>query len=173
VQDYAQARSRETLSVLRYWLVTKHENGRIGLFTIDSDGEESLPVFSSEEEAETFLSLWVSGTGWWVRETTAGELISLLYGLCSSVRNVALDPPGFGSEAPVDLLCLSQRRFVCNLMSEHQLLVSRRSSLRIEVAKQASIPSKAQERTTGHGHENRHVSFTSSIPSSSSSGTPP
>lgn len=132
--DNGQVRPREILSVPRYWLISRHESGRIRIFTIDSDGEESLPVFSFKEEAKTFLDLWASGTGWRVRETTAGELISLLYGLCSSARKVALDPPGIGNEPPLDLLCLSRRRFVCALMDEHKLLISRRSSPRTEVA---------------------------------------
>jgi hypothetical protein len=122
------------LRVPRYWLIAKHENGRTKLLTVDSDGEESLPIFSLEEESETFLSLRAPGTGWRARETTAGELISLLYGLCSSVSKVALDPPGIGNEVPIGLLCLSRKRFVCNLMSEQEHLISRRSSPRTEVA---------------------------------------
>ncbi len=88
MKDNGQARPQKLPRVPRYWLIVKHENGRIKLLTVDSDGEESLPVFSFDEEAETFLSLRAPGTGWRIRETTAGELISLLYGLCSSLRKV-------------------------------------------------------------------------------------
>jgi hypothetical protein len=134
VKDNGQAQPQELLRVPRYWLIAKHENDRTMMLTVDSDGEESLPVFSLEEESETFISLHAPGTGWRARETTADELISLLYGLCSSVRKVALDPPGIGDEVPIGLLCLSRKRFVCNLMSEQKLLVSHRSSPRTEVA---------------------------------------
>ncbi len=75
------------------WLIANHENGRVGVFTLGSDDDkETLPVFSFEEEAETFLRLGEAGTGWQARETTAGELISLLRGSYAGVKRVALDP---------------------------------------------------------------------------------
>jgi hypothetical protein len=74
------------------WLIANHENGRVGVFTLGSGDDETLPVFSFEEEAETFLRLGEAGTGWQARETTAGELISLLHGSYVGVKRVALDP---------------------------------------------------------------------------------
>src|SRR3712207_7841170 len=40
----------------------------------------------------SFLRLGTLGTGWQARETSAGELISLLYGPCAGIERVALDP---------------------------------------------------------------------------------
>src|SRR5215203_338473 len=78
-----------------YWLIAKHENGRIELLTEDlaGSGEEVLLVFSHEEEAEVFLSLSEAGDdSWRARESTAGELISVLCGPCVGAKEVALDP---------------------------------------------------------------------------------
>ena len=70
---------------------------------MDCGGEQALPVFSGEGEAEMFV--WLGGAfedGWRVRETSAGELVSILYGPCAGVGSVALDPsPGMdGGDDP-------------------------------------------------------------------------
>jgi hypothetical protein len=84
------------------------------LTTGEAGGEEALPVFSHEEEAEMFLRLWeVECDGWQARESTAGELISVLYGPCASVERVAVDPlPEMVVERTVGLVSLSRERFV-------------------------------------------------------------
>ena len=98
------------------WLIARHDNAQLELLTIDAGGEKALPVFSFEEEAEAFLSLSALGTYWWIRETTPGELVSVLYGPCASVEWVALDPlPGVGGEAIVGLVSLSRERFCKNV----------------------------------------------------------
>jgi hypothetical protein len=76
-------------------------------------GEEALPVFSHEEEAEMFL--WLGGTrdGWQARESPGGELTSILYTLCASLKNVALDPlPEMLDEKTVGLVSLKRERFL-------------------------------------------------------------
>jgi len=78
-----------------HWLIAKHKHSRMEVLTIDLGGEgEALPVFSSEEEAEAFLRLRLGATeaGWRVRETSAGELTSVLYGPCAGMEKVTLDP---------------------------------------------------------------------------------
>ena len=125
MKDDSRTRPREMISVPRYWLIAEYENNGVRTFTVDCDGEEALPIFSSKEEAETFLGLEAPGAGWWIRETTAGELVSLLYGLCAGVRKVALDPPAIGDTATFGLLCLSRRRFLCDLANRRKVLVSR------------------------------------------------
>ena len=72
-----------------------------------------MPVFSGEDEAEMFV--WLGDAfedGWQVRETSAGELVSILYGLCAGVGRVALDPSPEMSPETFRLVSLSRERFV-------------------------------------------------------------
>jgi hypothetical protein len=102
------------------WLITKHENDRTEVFTIYPDSvRETLPIFSYEEEAEMFLWFGAPEASWRTRETTAGELVSLLCGPCADVGKVALDPlPLFGDAAMAGLVSLLREDFVRNLMKE-------------------------------------------------------
>ena len=102
------------------WLIVKHHNDRMAVLTVSAGGDsEALPVFSFEEEAEMFLQFGVSKTGWQVRETTAGELVSVLYGPCAGVEKVALDPPPeIVGKAMVGLMSLSRKDFARTLVSE-------------------------------------------------------
>ncbi len=100
-----------------YWLIAKDRSGRVEVLTIECGGEQALPVFSFEEEAELFLGLGGVGHGWWVRESGAGEIVSVLYGPCAGVRSVALDPlPEMVSDEAVALVSLSRKRFVEHLV---------------------------------------------------------
>ena len=48
-----------------YWLIARNENCRIEVFTIDLvEGNEALPVFSFEGEAQMYLGVEGSGEGW-------------------------------------------------------------------------------------------------------------
>jgi hypothetical protein len=61
--------------------------------TIDlASGEEALAVFTFEEEAELFLILGRVSESWQIRESSAGEIISLLMGPNVDVGRIALDP---------------------------------------------------------------------------------
>jgi hypothetical protein len=102
-----------------FWLIATRAHGGMEVLTIDAGGETVLPVFSFQEEGELFLRLEATEAGWWPRETTTGELVSLLLGLCSGVDKVALDPlPGLGEREIADLLSTDRRRFVRHLMGE-------------------------------------------------------
>jgi hypothetical protein len=79
------------------WIITSQQNNRMDVLTIHQDDDrELLAVFSFEEEAETFLCLLGDGEkkkkGWSSRETTPGELVSVLLGPCANAQGVALDP---------------------------------------------------------------------------------
>ena len=97
----------------KWWLLAKDENCGAGIFLADCGGAQTLPVFSGEDEAEMFV--WLGGAfedGWQVRETFAGELVSILYGLCAGVGRVALDPSPEMSPETFRLVSLSRERFV-------------------------------------------------------------
>lgn len=73
--------------------MTLDASGRCG-------GEDLLPVFAFEEEARMFLWERALDPVWNVRNTSSGELVSLLCGPYASVKRVAVDPPpcpGVGS----------------------------------------------------------------------------
>ncbi len=96
-----------------YWLLAKRRRGGLEVLTTSlADGRRVLPVFSFEEEAALFLCLGVEGS-WQVRRTGAGELVSLLYGLCRAVELVALDPMSdVETDVMSNLVSLKRRRFV-------------------------------------------------------------
>lgn len=103
-----------------YWLIVKHENGRMhALVTGARSDDQALPVFSFEEEAKLFLWLEKPGTDWQARETTAREVISVLRDPCSVVNKVALDPlPGIIGEKMNVLVSLRRDAFVQILTAE-------------------------------------------------------
>ena len=103
-----------------YWLVARRESDRMDVLTMKLDGgEEVLPVFSSEEEADTFLRLGASKDGWQIRETTSGELVSVLFGPCTGVGRVALDPPPEVYLRPtIELVSVHRDDFVDRLVGE-------------------------------------------------------
>jgi hypothetical protein len=110
-----------------YWLIARNGTGRLEVFTVGlASGEEATPVFGHKEEAEMFRLGQVGFDGWQVRESTAGELVSALYGPCASVERVALDPlPEMVAERTVGLVSLSRERFVDLVLSRERPLTRR------------------------------------------------
>ena len=108
--------------VLSYWLIAKNENDRIEVLTaLLANGEEVLPIFSYEQEAELFLGFQAAGSGWQARESTAGELVSVLCGPCAGAKEVSLDPlPEMIAEGTLGLVNLSRKRFVNLVLSRGQ-----------------------------------------------------
>lgn len=106
-----------------FWLIVKHETCRMKVFTTESGtGRETLPIFGHQEEAEMFLWLNSLKAEWRVRETTPGELVSLLCGPYTNIKKVALDPLSmYAGEALLDLVSLGRERFVRNLTVERKL----------------------------------------------------
>lgn len=74
---------------LRY-LISRLENNRLRVLTLAAG--ETLPVFGTRQAAHDFLRDGGFGGGWQIRESTAGELISLLMGHLADVEIIALDP---------------------------------------------------------------------------------
>ena len=92
------------------WLIVKQRCSGLEVLTI---GGHVLPVFSFREEAETFLHFRGAGDGWHARETTCGELVSVLYGPCRDVEHISLDP----LPEVVELVNLSRKAFVKTLLA--------------------------------------------------------
>ena len=87
------------------WLIAKQRCNGLEVFT---SGSNVLPVFSFREEAEMFLGFGYAADGWQLRETTCGELVSVLYGPWRRVEHVVLDTvPDL-----VALVSLSRKAFV-------------------------------------------------------------
>jgi hypothetical protein len=104
-------------------LIARSDVRRVEPLTTDIDGQETMPVFSFREEAELFMRLdgW---RGWWVRETSAGELASLLFGTHSYVKMLALDPlPGICDEGMTHLVSLRKNDFAKRLLDDRGLRV--------------------------------------------------
>jgi hypothetical protein len=97
-----------------FLLVVRQENRQKKVLMVGCSGEQALPVFSGEGEAEMFV--WLEGAfedGWRVRETSAGELVSILYGPCAGVGRVALDPsPEMVCINAVSLVSVTRERFL-------------------------------------------------------------
>ncbi len=111
----------------RYWVIAKDAKDGFGqpdLLTVDLDGAgQALPVFSFEEEAELFLWLQTTEDGREeVRETTPGQLVSILYGPCADVGRVMLDPlPEIGARMQNSLLGMDRNDFVESVMGARSL----------------------------------------------------
>ena len=103
----------------RWWLIAKNGNSRVEFLTTesDADGGETLVVFGHEEEAEMFVYLGGYGDdGWHARESSSGEIVSVLYGPCSGAEGVALDPlAGTVACGTLGLVRLQRERFLGRL----------------------------------------------------------
>ena len=102
-----------------YWLLVRDgDDGREILTTDLAGGLKALAVFSFEEEAEMFLCLRGSVDGWRVRETTAGEILSLFYTALKETTCVTLDPiPEDSFLNASGLLSISREKFMTRLES--------------------------------------------------------
>ena len=114
---------RGALGQRALWILTSYQHNQIEPLTIDPHRDGGfLPVFSFEEEADAFLELLgeeEKGRGWRSRETTAGELISVLLALCAQVKRVALDPlPLSCGGAVLPFISVKRNHFVQDLMEE-------------------------------------------------------
>ena len=104
----------------RWWLIAKTENGRVEFLTTAcvEDSGETLPVFGYEEEAQMFLHLGGYGDdSWSARESSSGEIVSVLCGPCSGVEDVAIDPlPRMVADGTLGLIRLGRERFLGQLL---------------------------------------------------------
>jgi hypothetical protein len=108
-----------------HWLVIKHLTSRMVVFTTHLCGDpKALVVFSFEEEAQMFLDLRLAAAkdGWRVRQTSVGELVSVVYGPCSDTKKVVLDPvPEIGREELTGVLGMHREEFLRFLLGKKSL----------------------------------------------------
>lgn len=110
-------------SVAVWYLISRCEHNRMDVLTVfPRDDEEMVPVFGTERMAGEFLRDGGFGPGWHVRESTAGELISLLLSLLSDVNSVALDPPDLTSMEIAPVNRATKREFMAVLMGRPLLV---------------------------------------------------
>ncbi len=105
-----------------HWLIVKHLTSRMGVFTTYLCGDRNaLVIFSFEEEAQMFLDLQLAASkdGWRVRQTSVGELVSVLYGPCANARKVVMDPaPEVGERELVGIPSMHRNDFLRVLLGE-------------------------------------------------------
>lgn len=78
-----------------YWLIVAGGEFAPEVFTAEFvEGERALVVFGCREGGEMYLHSWegVDSGDWRLRQSEAGELLSVLWGLCAEVRYVMVDP---------------------------------------------------------------------------------
>ena len=79
---------------LQHYLIVGYSSKGLELPYILSDlGQPILPVFSSEEAAQEFLSLSSQGKRWLIRGFSRGELVSVLFAFHAGMKGLSLDPP--------------------------------------------------------------------------------
>ena len=97
-----------------FWIVLDSSGPLVPLRIVLPDGREALALFSGEEEARMFCSLReeAAEADPHLRETSVGEVISLLYCPLTAARHVALDPlPGILGSRLLGLITLDRERF--------------------------------------------------------------
>ena len=106
-------RARRTRTVHAFWMVLEGSPQALPLMVFLPDGTNALALFSGEEEARMFCHFCEEGASSNLRQTTTGEVISLLYCPWCAAKHVALDPfpEILGSRLLLELLTLSREEF--------------------------------------------------------------
>jgi len=108
------------------WMIARDREGRLEPLCVRAGISKVLPVFSFEEEVEMFLHLGgYDGYGWRARESSAGELVSVLCGPCKDVKGVALDPlPEMLKDGTVGIVGVGRESFLGQIFAREGLGVS-------------------------------------------------
>ena len=107
----------EVHAPLQHYLVVARGRKGLELPDILSDsGEEVLPVFSSEEAAQEFLSLSSLGKRWYVRGFSCGELVSVLFAFHARIEGVLIDPHPGALSGDVAVSVVERHVFVSSLL---------------------------------------------------------
>jgi hypothetical protein len=119
----------EVHTPLQHYLIVARGRKGLELPDILSDsGEEVLPVFSSEEAAQEFLSLSSLGKRWYVRGFSCGELVSVLFAFHVRIEGVLIDPHPGALSGDVAVSVVERHVFVSSLLESrsHQPAVGAR-----------------------------------------------
>jgi hypothetical protein len=101
----------------QHYLIVGYGNKGLELPHILSDSdEEILPVFSSEEAAQEFLSLSSLHKGLCVRGFSGGELVSMLFAFHARMKGVLLDPQLGAISGEVTESVVRRNAFVSSLL---------------------------------------------------------
>lgn len=107
-----------------FWLIAKKGARQDEMLTLDLGGEEelaTLPVFCFDDEADMFLSLGTLGAGWRLKETTSGELTSILLDPYAGIEFVSLDPlPELVYKRMISLVSVRKEQFLDKLISNDE-----------------------------------------------------
>lgn len=103
-------------------IVRPEANSHLDPLCVCAGTSRVLLIFGFEEEAEMFLLLGgYDGSRWQARESSEGELASVLCGPCADVEGVALDPlPEMLEAGTIDLVDVERRRFVSRLLARER-----------------------------------------------------
>ena len=100
-----------------WYLIARREGNRLEVLTLAAQPRgETLPVFTSA--ARGFLRRGGAGEDWRARESSAGELISLLVGHLPRVDRIVVDPVFGVSAGEAEPPSASKQEFVAALMGE-------------------------------------------------------
>lgn len=110
-------------SVPVWFVISRYEHNRLRVLNIPAFGGETLPVFSTEPAARGFMESRGLGMDWHVRETTAGELTSILLSRPMETPRVTLNPPA--SLDDLGWRSTSRKDFIASLMGEPLLVPAR------------------------------------------------
>jgi hypothetical protein len=122
--------SRKSPGSKTRWLIARDGDCRLEPLCVYAGTMRVLPVFSFGEEAEMFLRLGgyiegYDGVRWRARESSAGELVSVLCGPFKDVKGVVLDPlPEMLKDGTVGLVRVGRGRFLEQIFAREGIGVS-------------------------------------------------
>jgi hypothetical protein len=120
-------RARQPRTVRTFWMVLEGSPQALPLTVFLSDGTtEAMVLFSGEEEARMFCHFCEEGASANLRQTTTGEVISLLYCPWCAAKQVALDPfPEILGSRLLELLTLEREEFALRFAGLDSVPVAR------------------------------------------------
>jgi hypothetical protein len=102
-----------------WYLIARREGNRLEVLTLAGQPHRDiLPVFATAGAAWDFLRRGGAGGDWRVRESTAGELVSILVGHLPHVDRIILDPVFGVSAGAAEPQSPSKKEFVSVLLGE-------------------------------------------------------